>query len=67
MRLIRTLLCVALVVLPSTLLGQSYTGTIIGTLKDTSGAVIPAANVTITNATEEPLVVLQVAAPPPKD
>ena len=49
MRLIRTLLCVALVVLPSTLFGQSYTGTIIGTLKDTSGAVIPAANVTITN------------------
>ena len=49
MRLIRTLLCVVLVVLPSTLFGQSYTGTIIGTLKDTSGAVIPAANVTITN------------------
>ena len=49
MRLIRTLLCVVLVAFPSTLLGQSYTGTIIGTLKDTSGAVIPAANVTITN------------------
>jgi len=30
--------------------------------------LVPAgANVTITNATEEPLVVLQVAAPPPKE
>ncbi|MGB2717728.1 MAG: TonB-dependent receptor [Vicinamibacterales bacterium] len=49
MRLMRTLLCVALVVLPSTLLAQSYTGRIIGTLKDSSGAVIPRATVTITN------------------
>jgi carboxypeptidase family protein/TonB-dependent receptor-like protein len=49
MRLMRTLLCVALVGLPSTLLAQSYTGRIIGTLKDSSGAVIPRATVTITN------------------
>jgi hypothetical protein len=49
MRLMRTLLCVALVVLPTTLLAQSYTGKIIGTLKDSSGAVIPRATVTITN------------------
>jgi hypothetical protein len=38
-----------LVVCPSTLFAQSYTGTIIGTLKDSSGAVIPRATVTITN------------------
>jgi hypothetical protein len=49
MRLIRTLVCVALVVCPSSLSAQSYTGTIIGTLKDTSGAVIPRATVTITS------------------
>jgi hypothetical protein len=49
MRLKRTLLCVALVVLPSTLFAQSFTGRIIGTLKDSSGAVIPRATVTITN------------------
>ena len=34
---------------PSILLAQSFTGTIIGTIKDTSGAVIPRATVTITN------------------
>jgi hypothetical protein len=49
MRLMRTLFCIALVVLPSTLLAQSYTGRIIGTLKDSSGAVIPHATVTITS------------------
>ena len=49
MRLIGALLCAVLVAFPSTLLGQSYTGTIMGTLKDTSGAVIPHANITITN------------------
>ena len=49
MRLMRTLFCIALVVLPSTLLAQSYTGRIMGTLKDSSGAVIPRATVTITN------------------
>jgi hypothetical protein len=49
MRLMRTLLCVALVVLPSTLFAQSYTGRIIGTLKDSSGAIIPRATVTIIN------------------
>ena len=49
MRLIRSLLCAALVVCPSILFAQSYTGTITGTLKDTSGAVIPHASITITN------------------
>jgi hypothetical protein len=49
MRLIRMLSCVALLLLPSILLAQSYTGTITGTVKDTSGAVIPRATVTITN------------------
>ncbi len=49
MRLIRSLLCSVLVVCPSILFAQSYTGTITGTLKDPSGAVIPRATVTITN------------------
>jgi hypothetical protein len=52
MRLIRIALSAALVVLilsPSTLLAQSFTGTITGTIKDTSGATIPRATVTITN------------------
>jgi hypothetical protein len=49
MRLIRTLLCAVLVVCPSILFAQSYTGTIIGSIKDSSGAVIPRASVTITN------------------
>jgi hypothetical protein len=49
MRLMRTLLLLLFVVCPSTLLAQSYTGTIMGTLKDTSGAIIPRADVTITN------------------
>jgi hypothetical protein len=49
MRLIRTALCALLVVCPSALFAQSYTGTITGSIKDTSGAVIPRATVTITN------------------
>ena len=49
MRLIRWLLCAALVLSPSILLAQSYTGTIVGSIKDRSGAVIPQATVTITN------------------
>jgi hypothetical protein len=49
MRLIRSLLCAALVALPSTVFAQSFTGTIMGSIKDTSGAVIPRATVTITN------------------
>ena len=49
MRLIRTALSVVLVVCPSILFAQSFTGTITGTLKDVSGASIPGANITITN------------------
>lgn len=49
MRLIRSLLCAVLVGCPSILFAQSYTGTIIGSINDTSGAVIPGATVTITN------------------
>ena len=49
MRLIGTLLCATLIVSPSILLGQSFTGTITGSIKDVSGAVIPRATVTITN------------------
>ncbi|MGH8636477.1 MAG: carboxypeptidase-like regulatory domain-containing protein [Burkholderiales bacterium] len=49
MRLIRILLCAVLVASPSILFAQSYTGTIIGSIKDASGAVVPRATVTITN------------------
>ena len=49
MRLIRTALCAALVMAPSLLLAQSFTGAITGTIKDTSGAAIPRSTVTITN------------------
>src|SRR5688500_356398 len=52
MRLIRIALACALVVLvlcPSAPLAQSFTGTITGTIKDTSGATIPRATITITN------------------
>jgi hypothetical protein len=50
MRLIRTALCViAVAICPSILLGQSFTGLITGAIKDTSGAVIPRASVTITS------------------
>ena len=49
MRLIRTLLCALLLVSPSIVLAQSSTGTITGAVKDSSGAVIPRATVTITN------------------
>jgi hypothetical protein len=49
MRLIRSLLCAVLVVCPSMLFAQSFTGTIIGSIKDSSGGVIPRATVTITN------------------
>jgi hypothetical protein len=49
MRVIQSLLCALLLSSPSTLLAQSYTGTIAGSIKDPSGAVIPHATVTITN------------------
>jgi hypothetical protein len=49
MRLIRSLLSALLLISPSILLAQSYTGTIVGSIKDSSGAVIPRAAVTITN------------------
>jgi hypothetical protein len=51
MRLTRSLLCIllALSVSPSIGFAQSFTGTIVGSVKDPSGAVIPRATVTITN------------------
>jgi hypothetical protein len=49
MRLHRSLLCAAFVVWPSILSAQSYTGTISGSIKDTSGGMIPRAAITITN------------------
>src|SRR5262245_37191252 len=49
MRQIRTLLCASLILFPSILAGQSFTGTITGSIKDASGGIIPRATVTITN------------------
>ncbi|HZB26337.1 MAG TPA: TonB-dependent receptor, partial [Vicinamibacterales bacterium] len=49
MRLFRVLLCVAVALVPCLASAQSFTGTIRGTLKDTSGAVVPHATVTIVN------------------
>ena len=46
------LLWALLVTLPGTLLGQSTFGTILGTVKDASGAVVPGAKVLITNTDE---------------
>ncbi len=49
MRLTRILAAAALVLAPSVTFAQSFTGTIVGTVKDSSGAAIPHANVTITS------------------
>ena len=49
MRLIRPFICAVAVLCPAMALAQSYTGTIIGSIKDASGAVVPRATVTITN------------------
>src|SRR6266542_3699598 len=49
MRLHRSLLCLVLAITSSTAFAQSYTGTIVGAVKDSSGAVLPHATVTITN------------------
>ena len=49
MRLIRSTLYIVLVLSPSLLFAQSSAGTIVGSIKDSSGAVVPHATVTITN------------------
>ena len=49
MRLNRIAFCAALLMSPSMLAAQSFTGTITGTIKDTSGGIVPRATVTITN------------------
>ena len=49
MRLHRNLLYLVLLLLPSVASAQSYTGAIVGSVKDSSGAVLPHATVTITN------------------
>lgn len=49
MRLLRSLVCAVVVLCHASLFAQSFTGTIRGTLKDASGAVIPHATVTIVN------------------
>ncbi|MGH8635531.1 MAG: carboxypeptidase regulatory-like domain-containing protein, partial [Burkholderiales bacterium] len=49
MRFFRGLLCAVLLAWPSLLPAQSFTGTIVGSIKDSSGAVIPRATITITN------------------
>jgi carboxypeptidase family protein/TonB-dependent receptor-like protein len=49
MRISRGVLFLAVVLSPALVSAQSYTGTIIGSIKDPSGGVIPRATVTITN------------------
>ena len=49
MRLARILAITTLVVAPSIAFAQSFTGTVVGTIKDSSGAAIPNAAVTITS------------------
>ena len=49
MRLVRVLAIAALVLAPSITLAQSFTGTVVGTVKDSSGAAIPHAAVSITS------------------
>jgi hypothetical protein len=49
MRLARVLAIVALVLVPAAASAQSFTGTVVGTVKDSSGAAIPNAAVTITS------------------
>jgi Carboxypeptidase regulatory-like domain/TonB dependent receptor len=49
MSLFRSLVTVALVLSSSNVFAQSYAGTIVGWIKDPTGAVIPNATVTITN------------------
>src|SRR5437773_4846123 len=49
MRLHRSVLCLLLAFSPSIAFAQSYTGTIVGSVKDSSGAVLPRASVMITN------------------
>jgi hypothetical protein len=53
MHLLRILLCAALVLSPSLVLAQSATGTVVGTIKDSTGASVPGATVTITNQETE--------------
>jgi hypothetical protein len=49
MRFTRILAAALLALAPSATFAQSFTGTIVGTVKDTSGASIPHANVSITS------------------
>ena len=49
MRLMRSVLLVLLVLTPSIAFAQSFSGTIVGAVKDASGGVIPHATVTITD------------------
>ena len=49
MRFARILAVTALVLAPSAALAQSFTGTVVGTVKDSSGAAIPHATITITS------------------
>jgi hypothetical protein len=49
MRLTRILVAVGLILAPSVTLAQSFTGTIVGTIRDSSGASIPHPNVSITS------------------
>ena len=49
MKVVRVLACLLVLLLPLSLLAQTTTGTIAGTVKDASGAVVSGATVTITD------------------
>ena len=49
MRFARSLMAALLLAVPSAGIAQSFTGTIVGTIKDSSGASVPHANITITS------------------
>ena len=49
-RAVLTMALIMMSTLPSALLSQSFRGTILGTVRDSSGAVLPGVAITVTNS-----------------